>query len=718
MRTKRFTTAAALLAAATVWGTLPAVSSAQDAITAPLITEPMPIDVDSGLVSNDGDAEAVIFSHTIFIPGAAALRLEFDEATLSGLISDGSGSYLRIRSLFDGGEQRLDARHVEQWQNTSAYFNGDEVTIEIVAQPGTGANRLAMSIVQAEFEPFVDRSICGPTDDRVLSSDNRAARLLPIGCTGWLIDDCNNCFLTAGHCSTSNSSISVVEFNVPLSNSNGSLNHPAPEDQYAFDVASRQSNNGGGVGNDYAYFGVFPNSNTGLTPAEAYGDVYHLTTPPPVQGQDIRITGYGTTGSGVPSEWNQVQKTHAGPYFSFGGTTLSYQTDTTGGNSGSPVINDVTGEAIGIHTHGGCGSNSGNYGTGANHSGLQAYLANPQGVCECPQIDFFFPGGLPEQVDPAGGTQIVVEVLPNGDVNPEPGTGIFYIDDGSGFIAMPMDEIQDNVYVATFPPIDCGTTAGFYFSAETENGETVLEPRTAPTTTYSADVALGIDVILADNFETDTGWTVEDVALETGSWDRGVPANGGSRGDPATDFDGSGSCWVTGNAADEDIDGGPTRLISPALDLSASPESVISYARWFTNDDNDADRLTVEVSDDDGASWSLVESVPNSIGWTEASFAPADFVALTSTVRVRFSATDNPNDSVTEAAIDAFRVFTYICEEDCAADFNQDDAVDTLDVLAFLNAWVAGDDSADFNEDDVVDTQDVLAFLNAWNAGC
>lgn len=54
----------------------------------------------------------------------------------------------------------------------------------------------------------------------------------------------------------------------------------------------------------------------------------------------------------------------------------------------------------------------------------------------------------------------------------------------------------------------------------------------------------------------------------------------------------------------------------------------------------------------------------------------------------------------------------------CAADFNGDGVVNTLDVLAFLNAWNSGGSGADFNGDGVIDTRDVLAFLNAWSAGC
>jgi hypothetical protein len=54
----------------------------------------------------------------------------------------------------------------------------------------------------------------------------------------------------------------------------------------------------------------------------------------------------------------------------------------------------------------------------------------------------------------------------------------------------------------------------------------------------------------------------------------------------------------------------------------------------------------------------------------------------------------------------------------CVADFNGDGGVNTQDVLAFLNAWVAGDARADINGDGSVNTQDVLAYLNLWVAGC
>ncbi|MBK7404039.1 MAG: hypothetical protein IPJ41_05270 [Phycisphaerales bacterium] len=54
----------------------------------------------------------------------------------------------------------------------------------------------------------------------------------------------------------------------------------------------------------------------------------------------------------------------------------------------------------------------------------------------------------------------------------------------------------------------------------------------------------------------------------------------------------------------------------------------------------------------------------------------------------------------------------------CLADFNADYHADTRDVLAFLNAWNAGDSSADWDQNGVIDTRDLLAFLDDWVAGC
>lgn len=363
----------------------------------PLPSHTASVRLDSGFVRNEGGRLGAVYTDRISVPGAIWLRLNFAEARLAGSIRDNAGSFLIITSEQDGKWQYLNAEHVEQWQNTSAYFNGDAVTIELWAYPGAEYNRLLIEEVTAGDPVPPDRTICDGVDDRVLSNDPRQGRYMSAGCTAWLIDDCQHCFLTAGHCSSGNT---VVQFNVPLSGPTGTPIAPGPEDQYAKDPNSQYTTGSGGQGNDYSYFGVFPNSNTGLKPHEAQGAWYTLGVPAaPQTGEQIRITGYGTTSSPVSPTWSQAQKTHVGPYssYTFSGTNskLTYRTDTTGGNSGSPVVLEQTGLAIGIHTHGGCTSTGGaNVGTGVSHTGLVAALAAPLGVCAGPCI------GL--SVSPAG----------------------------------------------------------------------------------------------------------------------------------------------------------------------------------------------------------------------------------------------------------------------------------------------------------------------------
>ncbi|MCC7387537.1 MAG: hypothetical protein IT431_02085 [Phycisphaerales bacterium] len=61
---------------------------------------------------------------------------------------------------------------------------------------------------------------------------------------------------------------------------------------------------------------------------------------------------------------------------------------------------------------------------------------------------------------------------------------------------------------------------------------------------------------------------------------------------------------------------------------------------------------------------------------------------------------------------------TVIGYEYCGGDFNGDCNVNTIDVLAFLNAWAANQRAADCNGDGTINTIDVLCFLNLWAAGC
>jgi V8-like Glu-specific endopeptidase len=315
------------------------------------------IAVHSGYFSGDiNSTEAQLaYSQTVGISEVPWLHIHFANYNL------GSASYITITSQLDGAAQIHNQITLEQWEGLSAYFNGDYVDIKLyVAPQDQNVFFRIEEITVGEWNGQTD-SQCGPTDDRIESNDPRAGRLMNLGCTTWLIP--NGKMVTAGHCISG----TIVQFNVPLSLPNGTIQHPGPEDQYSVITASRVFQDAG-VGNDWGVFAVNPNTVTTLMPSVAQGSVYFLQQNYAI-GDSIRITGYGVDNN-TPI-YNQAQQTHIGPNAGSSGTTMRYRTDTEGGNSGSPIIHGVTDVALGVHSHGGCTT----AGTG-NNNGTSFFHTN------------------------------------------------------------------------------------------------------------------------------------------------------------------------------------------------------------------------------------------------------------------------------------------------------------------------------------------------------
>ncbi|MCA9278023.1 MAG: hypothetical protein H6815_04455 [Phycisphaeraceae bacterium] len=353
--------------------------------TAPIASHDVAFHVNSGPIFlpgniTDGDTAQLAWTQEISVPTASWLRLKFDEAVF------GDGAYMIITSMKDGYRHILNANTIRDWENTSAYMNGDTVIVEVFVVPGTAASSIRMSEVTAgDFVDPTVETICGTTDDRTPLNDGRCARLMPIGCTAWLISANGNAneFLTAGHCFPPTSG-AVVQFNVPLSTSGGSTVSPPPEFQFPVQSTSVQFTQ---TGDDAARFFTSANSNTGLAPRIAMnGRSYLIANAPAASNQTMRVTGYGTGGS-AGNTWSQFGKTHTGPYTAKSGTQLRYRVDTTGGNSGSPVTMFLGSPlsleyGVGIHTNAGCDTSSSSYNNGTDiaFSTLQGWLSSPAGT--------------------------------------------------------------------------------------------------------------------------------------------------------------------------------------------------------------------------------------------------------------------------------------------------------------------------------------------------
>ncbi|MGB0494874.1 MAG: PKD domain-containing protein [Kangiellaceae bacterium] len=307
---------------------------------------------DSGTINGNERALNIgPVSHIVSIANAPWLRLNLQGTEL------GPNSYLEITSLYDNATQILTSESLAQRNNQSAYFNGDAVEVKLyVNSRDKGVSLKVSEITVGEYaDTLQPLSICG-TDDRIASTEPRVGRMDPAGCTGWIID--GGQLLTAGHC-LDGTTMDTLSFNPPPSLDDGTVQFPGPEDQYSINQSSYNFVNGG-VGDDWGTFEVFNNAQTGLQPIDAQGS-YSIKQD--LDPTTIRITGFGVDDGTT----NQTNQTHAGANEDSSGTTMRYSADTTGGNSGSPVIDDATGITVGIHSHGGC------FSTGGNNSGTSFF---------------------------------------------------------------------------------------------------------------------------------------------------------------------------------------------------------------------------------------------------------------------------------------------------------------------------------------------------------
>ena len=197
----------------------------------------------------------------------------------------------------------MTAERLDIWSHASAFFNGDTVTVELVAAPGTSRNRLVIDAVMVGQPRGTDRGSCGicDFDDRLPSTDPNAGRLWPVGCSATIYNE-DSCFVTAGHCLQEANAI-LVQFNVPASNPDDcDTNNPPVADQ--FPVISKQWRTDG-PGADWGIGTLGPND-LDQTPFERYGTFRPIAGAPANIGQTADIFGYGLDLS--ECERNQTQQ--------------------------------------------------------------------------------------------------------------------------------------------------------------------------------------------------------------------------------------------------------------------------------------------------------------------------------------------------------------------------------------------------------------------------
>ncbi len=221
-------------------------------------------------------------------------------------------------------------------------------------------------------------------------------------------------------------------------------------------------------------------------------------------------------------------------------------------------------------------------------------------------------------------------------------------------------------FSGTIPAQPAGTVVDYYFVLHDNlNTPGAFFPITCnpalPVTQTTIDYQFGVGIQTGDSttFETNpasAGWHIGsntgDNAV-SGKWHWGLPIPNSlltswPQGDNTT---GSGHCLITGfgntGTFGAGVKSGATSVLSPVFDISTFVDPVISYYRWFSNEQDlenfKKDPWTVKIKDASGSTWQNVENTYQAdVNWRHRIFRVSTFLPTgTSQIQLKFFASDS-----------------------------------------------------------------------------
>ena len=322
---------------------------------------------------------------------------------------------------------------------------------------------------------------------------------------------------------------------------------------------------------------------------------------------------------------------------------------------------------------------------------------------------FRFPAGLPERIGPEG-FQLAVEIEA---FDAESVRLAYEAESGTTGDVEGVPDGEPGRFLVAFPEtLDCPDEVLFTLSARSATGEVFFDPEGPYVVTY-ADTET---TVVGFDGTNPTGWVLgeESDTASSGAWSARQLDESDEFG-PVTDLGGDGHCFMTGDGSAE-VDGGFTTLVSPGLDPFGLVTPVVRFGLWLDFQDTvpAEDRFEIELSNDGGESWALIELVTvETDGWRSRTVQIAP-VSVPTEFRFRFTARDEGGRSRVVAAIDELEILEWVCDDAVPGDMDGDGRINGEDFGRFLIEWGEVESTADFNSDGIVDGIDLGILLGHW----
>ncbi|MFM7808271.1 MAG: hypothetical protein ACKPEA_10150, partial [Planctomycetota bacterium] len=302
------------------------------------------------------------------------------------------------------------------------------------------------------------------------------------------------------------------------------------------------------------------------------------------------------------------------------------------------------------------------------------------------------PNALPTNIDPAGGVTYDLTIRPVSS-QIQAGSQKMMFREGTigAFTPIALQSLGGTSYRATFPPSTCSSALQFYFQANSTGGTVITNPSTGTAAPFSATSQLSSMLAISDDFEgTTTAFTTSlTLGSSKGGWMRVTPSTSNSCNGPNA-RSGSLKCFVTGplTTGCNDIDGGYTELSSPIFDASGADTLTLGITTYLSNDQGanpGEDPLTIFVSNDAGATWTIVDQIYASHDWTDRTYNLGLYTAASASMRLKIRAEDlGAGDSQVKAGVDEVFVRAVTCQAGVFGDLDGDGIVGAGDLAVML----------------------------------